>query len=241
MSDQKIEFTLRLTEEDWDKDVGAWRCPAFDIPSSFVKSVYSKRQLLSADMFRVEKGPARLTWLGSGHPEQIVVIVGIGEVLSPASEEAWWKRFALVTPIITALIAAIATYASRPAPSTERALQLGVLPNDLDGSGLPPAKITLNGREYSQPINYKVSSDVNVVVDVNRAYSMAKAANTSIASITAVANELGGFVAVATGNVCSGGAHGVPPTDAGGIARQGSAIQSKLNGIATTLSAAAQK
>jgi hypothetical protein len=186
MPDQPIEFTLRLTEEDWDPNIGAWRCPAFDIPSSYAKEVYAKRERLAATMFKVEKGPARLSWMGGKHPEQIVVVVAIGERLSPTSAEDWWKRFAIIVPIIAALIAASATYASRP------------------------------------PCDTKVLSE-------------------AAASVAAAANEQGAFTATATGNVCSGGAHGVPPTDAGGLARLGSAIQAKLNSIATSLANAAKK
>jgi hypothetical protein len=114
MSDKEIVFTLRLAEEDWDPGVQAWRCPAFDIPSSYVKEAFADGQRLSANMFKIEKGPARVSWQGGAHPSQIVVIVGLGEKLSPTSTEEWWKRFAIIVPIITALIAAAATYVGKP-------------------------------------------------------------------------------------------------------------------------------
>ena len=56
MSEKEIVFTLRLAEEDWDSAVGAWRCPAFDIPTSYVKEAFADGQRLSANMFKVEKG-----------------------------------------------------------------------------------------------------------------------------------------------------------------------------------------
>jgi hypothetical protein len=183
---EEIVFTLRLTEEDWNSSVNAWNCPAFDIPSSYVKDAYAGGQLLSANMFKVEKGPARVSWLGAKHPNQIVVIVGLGEKLSPTSTEEWWKRFAIVVPIITAVIAASATYVGKP------------------------------------------TCDM-------------KALNDAAAKITVAANDLSTFTAVASGPVCSGGAHGVPPTDAGGIARQGAAIQARLNDIAAAISSAVKK
>jgi hypothetical protein len=172
MDQKEIVFTLPLTEDDWDAGVRAWRCAAFDIPSAFIKEAYDPEgQRISASMFRVDKGPARVSWQGPGHPSQIVIIVGIGETLSPTSREDWWKRFAIIVPIVTAIIAAIATYASKPVPPCgEHTLRLRVDPNDIDGSGLPPAKITLNNQQVGQPIEYKVKSDVVAVVDVNRAY-----------------------------------------------------------------------
>jgi hypothetical protein len=242
MDPEEIVFTLRLTEADWDAGVRAWRCAAFDIPSAFIKEAYDPDgQRISASMFKVDKGPARVSWQGPGHPSQIVIIVGIGETLSPTSNEDWWKRFAIIVPIITAIIGAGAAFASKPVPPcSEHTLRLRVDPNDVDGSGLPPAKITLNNQQLGQPIEYKVKSDIVAVVDVNRAYlavkSLSDAANTSIASLNDAANQIRDFTARVTGNVCSGGSNGVPPQSAGPFNQQGAAIQNKLRGIASDLS-----
>jgi hypothetical protein len=234
---------LGLRKKNWDAGVRAWRCAAFDIPTAFVKEAYDPTgQRIAPSNFKIDKGPARVSWQGPGHPTQIVIIVGLGETLSPTSQEDWWKRFALIVPIITAIIAAMATYASKPGPPcNQHTLRLRVDPNDVDGSGLPPAKITLNNQQVGQPIEYKVSSDVVAVVDVNRAYlavkSLNEAANTSIASLNDAANQIRNFTARVTGNVCSGGSNGVPPQSAGAFNQQGAAIQNKLRGIASDLSA----
>jgi hypothetical protein len=182
MSAKEIVFTLRLTEADWDSGVRAWRCAAFDIPSSFVKEAFDPDgQRIAPSMFKVEKGPARVSWQGSGHPSQIVIIVGLGETLSPTSQEDWWKRFAIIVPIITALIAAGATYAGKP------------------------------------------SCDQ-------------KALNDAAANILAAANQVNTFTARVSGKVCSGGASGTPSDAAASFVQEGTAIQSKLKGIATDIS-----
>jgi hypothetical protein len=181
MSDKEIVFTLRLTEEDWNPGVQAWNCPAFDIPSSYVKEAFGPGgQRLSSSMFKVEKGPARVSWQGPKHPSQIVVIVGLGETLSPTSQEDWWRRFAIVVPIITALIAGGATYFGKP------------------------------------------SCDL-------------KALNDAATNINAAANQVNAFTLRVTGNVCSGGSNGVPPQASASIGQEGTAIQTKLRGIATDI------
>ena len=44
---ENIVFTTRLTADDWDPGIRAWRCPAVDIPSAFIKAAYDpKGQLL---------------------------------------------------------------------------------------------------------------------------------------------------------------------------------------------------
>jgi hypothetical protein len=79
---EEIVFTIRLTTDDWDPNLRAWRCPAFDIPSALIKEVRdSKGQPIATSLLKVDKGPARLTWSGSGHPSQIAVAVGLGEEL----------------------------------------------------------------------------------------------------------------------------------------------------------------
>src|SRR5206468_2918020 len=96
---------------------------------------------------------------------------------------------------------------------------------DLEGSGLPPAKITLNNQEYRQPVEYKVSSDVAAIVDVNKAYLSLKtlnaAADASIKNINAIASQVNDFTLLVTGKICSGGASGWPSDAAPRFAQQG--------------------
>jgi hypothetical protein len=168
--------------------------------------------------------------------------VGLGEQLSPASEEAFWKRFAIVVPIITALIGAFVTYISRPTPpSPSYVLRLNVYPNDVDKSGLPPAKIKVNGDELSQPIKYKIVSDVTADVDVNKTYQLARTlkenAVITVAELNAATQQVTEFTGRVSGNICSGGSSGIASPLSGSIAAQGSGISQKLKGISSGLQA----
>jgi hypothetical protein len=240
---EEIVFTLRLTSDDWDSGLSAWRCPAFDIPSSFIKEAFDpKGQPIAMTLLKIDKGPARVSWKGPRQPAQIALVVGLGEHLSLTSQEAFWKRFAIVVPIITALIGAFVTYVTRPIPpGPSYALRLNVYPNDIEKSGLPPAKIKVNGEELSQPIKYKIVSDVTADVDVNRAYQLAgtlkESAVTTIAELNAATQQVTDFTGRVSGSICGGGSSGIPSPSSGSIAAQGSGISQKLKSISSGLQA----
>lgn len=261
MSDE-IVFTLRLTSDDWDPGLHAWRCPALDIPSAFIAQARdAKGKPIQLELLKIEKSPARVTWIGAGQPAQISVVVGLREELSLTSKEQFWRRLAVVIPIITAIIGAGATYLSKPGPGPAPSLmphmfRLSVFPNDLESSGLPPAKITVNNREVRQPIEYRVASDVTdvtAIVDVSKAVEFAKklgdaykdqknTAAFSISGVNDVLNELSGLSSqlndLATGvggPICPGGAAGQPSPVAGRLRAQATAVSDKLKSISSAL------
>src|SRR5262249_18702056 len=140
--------------------------------------------------------------------------------------------------------------ASSPA---SRMLRLSVFPNDLESSGLPPAKIIVNGREVRQPIDYQIASDVTAIVDVNKAVEFAKklgdafkeqrnSAAISVTGVNAVLNELSSLSAqldeLATGvggPICPGGARGQPSPLAGRLSAQATVVADKLKSVSLAL------
>jgi hypothetical protein len=243
----EIVFTIRLTSDDWDAGIRAWRCPAVDIPSAFIKEAYDpKGQPLATSLLKIDKGPARVSWKGPGQPAQIVLVVELGEKLSPTSEGLFWKRLAIVVPIITALIGAGAAYATKPGPKpgpdpTPKAytLRLHVYPNEIETSGLPPAKITVNNQEPQRPIAYKVESDVDAVVDVSKAFVVFKNQNNVVAAsasgIDTLFKQLNDLNSHVNGDICSGGGSGTPSPVRGSLSAQTTAITDKLRGIRSEL------
>ncbi len=241
LSDE-IVFNLRLTEADWSPSIRAWNCPAFDIPGAFVREVFDPEgKRLAPSMFKVEKAPARLSWLGEGAPSKVTVIVGLKEKLSTKPITDFWKGFAIIVPIITALIAAGATYLSRPNATPPRTLSLTA---DLGTGGGPSPRLTLNNKDYAFPVEYRVDSDVKGVIDLSRNYSYSKAmadiVDASISNLNTAARQINDFTLRVTGNVCPGGSNGRPPQDSARIGEEGSAIQNAIRSIAGSLNAAKQ-
>jgi hypothetical protein len=141
-----------------------------------------------------------------------------------------------------------------PGPSEAHVLGLSVFPNGLEGSGLPPARVTINSQEVPQPITkYKIESDVNAVVDVNRAVEFAKKLGTayidqkkvtasSASGVNDALKELSGLnaqvqeiAAFITGPVCPGGAHGQPIAGADRLVERTTQVSNKLKNISAEL------
>jgi hypothetical protein len=239
-----IVFTVRLVLDDWQARVSAWNCPTVDIPTVFIKTAYDPNgKLLAPDLFKIEKGPARVSWKGPGKPPAEVTLgLALGEELSPASEERFWKGIALVVPIVTALIGVWGGWMLKvtptpepgpsPAPPVIHSLFFRVDPNDLKDSGMPPARITVNNQEINQVVAYKVEADITAIVDTTAAYR-AFVNNKAVVSDTAKKidllfgpiNTLHGEV---TGLICSGGSNGVQAQIGG---RMGQETTSILNGL----------
>jgi hypothetical protein len=184
-------------------------------------------------------------------------MVGLREKLSPVSEERFWKHFAIVVPIITALIGAGATWLATgdgkhpPGPTPAYTLRLRVDPNDVDASGLPPAKITINDHQLIQPIDYKIDSDVMAIVDVSKAFNFAQQAYSAYSSqndtiqktLKSVASVIQQVIVLQrnfNGNICSGGSNGIPPQDHVTFSNQTGAAIADLQQINTDLVAASR-
>lgn len=247
--DKKLVFTIRLTEEDWDSDVRAWDCAALDIPGAYIETAFDKGQVLDQTMFKIDHGPARVRWLGSRRPQQIRLVVGLGEPLTPKSAEEFWKRLAIVVPIITAIITATATYLTKPGPGpvpNPHVLSLQVLPNDLEVSGLPPARVTMNSQDVKTPVDHKVTGDTRAVVDVSKAVDYARASIDSGSACYAAAVQAQKDLAAASGasntftsrvggSICGGGSNGIPSPMSGSLVQQGNELTGKLQAIIANL------
>src|SRR5262249_40924941 len=122
---------------------------------------------------------------------------------------------------------------------------LRVDPNDAEASGLPPAKITVNSQEVRQPVEYRVVSDTMAIVDVSKAFSLAKRAESAemkFSSAVTVMNSIAQMVpgalknlqdvnVILTGNYCPGGANGLPIWGGRGTqaAAQSTAVMNQLS------------
>jgi len=240
---EQIVFTVRLTPDDWESGLSAWRCPAVDIPSAFIKEARGPNgQPLATSLLNIDKGPARISWKGPGaRPAQITIVVGLGEKLSLVSAELFWKRLAIVVPIVTALIGALGGWISNkpgPGPSPSpltHALYFRVDPNDLKDSGMPPAKITVNNQEINQALPYSVDKDITAVVDTTAAYrafvNSKNVVTNSVRKIDLLFGSLNTLNAEVTGLICSGGAHGEPSILAGKMGKETTDISDLLRDV----------
>jgi hypothetical protein len=110
-----IAFFVRLDEEDWGSDEGAWRCPALRIPTASVRELRSQSKSIPPEKYRVELDTHLIFWLG-GETERpkttIAVRIDVSQALvTSAQAELATKessvRVAGISAIASILVAAI--------------------------------------------------------------------------------------------------------------------------------------
>jgi hypothetical protein len=148
-----IVFTARLNAADWDSEKQAWRCPALDIPSATIREVFVSGERADKPWYEILSGPAMVRWVLPNLPPQIAVVISLSETLSLSSETGWWKKFAIIVPIIASLGAAtitgFVTYSTsaktNPGLQGSHMLHLRVDPIDLGQTrALPLPIVTVN-------------------------------------------------------------------------------------------------
>ncbi|TXM73730.1 hypothetical protein FV218_10980 [Methylobacterium sp. WL69] len=117
---EPVSFFVRLTDNEFEPTIRSWRCPALDLPGSTVQDVYSRGSRIDKEKYRIIENQSYIRWVADGEPPEHIAaqVIVNAENLSnlevdkdkAKKSEAWWKNFAVVVPIITALIAATASW-----------------------------------------------------------------------------------------------------------------------------------
>jgi hypothetical protein len=127
-TDPVITFITRLTEEDWDAALRAWRCPALAIPKAEIGSLFVEGDRVDKAKYEVLKGSPAVRWIAADPPARVAAQIRLGEELSLESETTRWKKLAVVLPLVAsitaALIGAAATYLSKPGTEAARTADL---------------------------------------------------------------------------------------------------------------------
>ncbi len=158
----------------------------------------------------------------------VLVIVGLSIRNLTAGRERLLRQFMYVGAIC--FLAALSFQAIRG----RYGMSVMVYPNDLDGSVLPPPVTYINGKKIDKGIAYSISSDVNEIVDVTRAFDMAKSATielqqksdflaiqaAALGKVFQAADRLNaqiGTIPSVIAQNCSGGGHGVDASSNGKV------------------------
>jgi hypothetical protein len=123
--DKDIVFTARLTKDDWNAELKAWRCPALAIPKAEVGDLFVEGNRVDKEKYQVIEGPPSIRWIPPDPPDRLVAQIRLSERLSLQADTDRWKLLAIVLPplatIIVALIGAIAVYFPKPPVSFDSA------------------------------------------------------------------------------------------------------------------------
>lgn len=96
-------FTVTLDNKDWYADLGGWRCPALNIPGSQVGSLFDDGSIVDDKLYRVDAKNAVIRWAAAEHPKRVVAQIDLTKELSTQELTSFWKKLALLLPLITAL------------------------------------------------------------------------------------------------------------------------------------------
>jgi hypothetical protein len=126
-SESPITFTTRLTKEDWDATLNAWRCPPLSIPKAEIVDLFVDGHPVDKAMYKILQ-PAAIRWIPAEPPERVAAQIRLGAELSLESETEYWKRLAIVLPaiatVLAAAIGALGTYMSRTGADGVNATEL---------------------------------------------------------------------------------------------------------------------
>jgi hypothetical protein len=131
-------------------------------------------------------------------------------------------------------------------------LYLRIEPIEMAKNKLPPPTVIINGKKLDQPFSYLISSTVTAIIDVGDSIDMVDAFRARDDSQKQKLNQLAAQTKqsidqlvqlnnIQTGNICYGGAHGVPSPDAGAMVHITSAVSNSLGGAMATLQSLAEQ
>lgn len=154
-TDPEITFMMRLRKEDWDADLGAWRCPALAIPKAEIGNLFVKGDRVDKAKYEVLKGPPAVRWIAADRPAEVYAQIQLGEELSLESETSRWKKLTVVLPVVASITAALiggaATYLSKP--GTEAARTTDLVKAVLNDYNIDRTQQTISYRLTVRPID----------------------------------------------------------------------------------------
>jgi hypothetical protein len=109
-----LDFTITLSDDDWDSVKGGWRCPALQIPATQVKNVYVSGSTVDPKLYDVNNELCLIRWSSGSHPRQAAVHIQAQKALSTEELTSRWKKIAIVLPVVGALAAALLTARLNP-------------------------------------------------------------------------------------------------------------------------------
>jgi len=93
-------FSVTLGQEDWDAELGGWRCPALRLPGIRVEEVVSNGAAQDSSWYQSRPEFGLLKWIRGTPPARVVVLVRLTEALVSKRSAQLWKRLAIVLPFV---------------------------------------------------------------------------------------------------------------------------------------------
>ena len=116
-SEKNITFTISLyTSEDWEKNMGGWRCSALNIPGAMIDAIFVNGQKIDDSKYQVLKKYSIIRWSdGTPPPQALASVLLTQELLTQEQSKELsqkWKQTAIILPFVAAVLGSTITYFS---------------------------------------------------------------------------------------------------------------------------------
>jgi hypothetical protein len=109
-----IVFTVTVSENSWDEQLGGWRCPALRIPGAMIDAVYESGSRVDSSWYEVLGDHKIVRWTRESRPAEVTLSLTLTLELSTKDSTDHWKKMAIALPAVATVLAALIT-ASIPA------------------------------------------------------------------------------------------------------------------------------
>jgi hypothetical protein len=108
VSNKGSSFKVRLTTDEWDKDLNGWRCPTLKIPGANIECIFHEGQALDVNQYRVNPRDEMIYWESkTPPPNSLAVLFTLSKSLSTQEKTDYWKKLAIILPVVATIISPI--------------------------------------------------------------------------------------------------------------------------------------
>ena len=107
-----VGFTVSVGPNDWDKGLGAWRCPVLGVPGAEVSALYANTNRVDQAWYEIQPKQRIVRWVhGTPPPDLATLSIELTKELAKELElKARWQKAAIVLPVVSAIVVALIPY-----------------------------------------------------------------------------------------------------------------------------------
>lgn len=105
-----IVFTIAVSQNDWDAELGGWRCSALRIPGAEVDNVFVEGTSMDRTRYSVWREHGMIRWTSKPEPKTATISIKLTEALSTKKKTIFWMKVAALAPVLAALITVTLSY-----------------------------------------------------------------------------------------------------------------------------------
>ncbi|GEO05295.1 hypothetical protein AAE02nite_29590 [Adhaeribacter aerolatus] len=107
MEQENISFTTSLNVDDWDNNLGGWRCPSLKIPGAEIDAIFSGGQKIDDGKYQILKKHHIIRWADNTPPAKVLASITLTKELTTKELSSKWKKLAIVLPFLATVLTAI--------------------------------------------------------------------------------------------------------------------------------------